>query len=354
MTTNILNHYITMKHDLKVCSYFLSLKQKVIMKDPKDPTTDKLSLVQPNKVTNAKYDYTAVQENVLTCIIEAIQDHLTQKKPIQTDLFGHPSVKIHAGNVAKGHTKYYVLQQLRDLRKKDIDFSYTDQENQLREVTTGLINTFQNIKDTDLIEVEISTWAIPYLLYWGKGVGGTIFQKVLALRLKSIYAKRLYKLCCRWQDQGGFTISIAELREMFGLENKYERLTNFRYRVLNPAKDELKQKGDLYFEYELQKIKSRSYNHIAFKIFSQKTEPNENVNEWYQFVYSFICRTYPSYQNDKAMRLTDKLAEDPSVLRQVYNKFARIDDQFTKGQKEKEDVIKLTKHILKNDFNLKL
>ena len=87
-------------------------------------------------------------------------------------------------------------------------------------------------------------------------------------------------------------------------------------------------------------------------MFSQAAgKPDENTTFWYQFVYNFICRTYPSYQNDKALRLTDQLAEQ-SILRQAYTKFTRIDDQFAKGEKKKEDVIKLTKYILKNDFNL--
>jgi hypothetical protein len=70
-------------------------------------------------------------------------------------------------------------------------------------------------------------------------------------------------------------------------------------------------------------------------------------------VYNFICRTYPSYQNNKAMVLTEKLSEDSAVLRQAYQKFIKLNDEFTSGKKNKEDVIKLTKYILKTDFSLK-
>jgi len=314
-----------------------------------------VSLVQPNKVTNARYDYTAVQENVLTCMIEAIQKHMTREKPIDTDLFGHPTIRINASEIAKGKNKYHVLQQLRELRKKDIDFEYTNEKGQTEDVTTGLISSFRNIRDTEFIDVEISTWAIPYLLYWGKGVGGTIFSKSIAVTLKSVYAKRLYKLCKRWEDRGGFPIDLSEFRKMLNLEDKLKRPSDLKRRVLDPAQTQLKKHADVYFEYSFEKVKSRSYNTIHFKILSQKFgRKSDNTDEWWRFVYLFLCRTYPNYKNDKAQRITDQLAEDHSQLRKVYHRFMQLDDELTKGKKSAEDIIKLTKTILKQDFEIKL
>jgi plasmid replication initiation protein len=239
------------------------------------------------------------------------------------------------------------------LRKKDIEFAYVNQQGQTEDVTTGIINTVRNIRDTDYITVEISTWAIPYLLYWGKGVGGTIYQKAIAVRLKGLYAKRLYKMCCRWQDKGGFDMPLAEFRKMFKIENKYKQPSDLRKRVLNPAQKELKKNADLYFEYDIHKIQSRAYNHITFKIFSQKApKPEENTSYWYQFVYNFITRTYPAYKDDKALRITDQLAENSETLRAAYTRFLKIRDEYNKEQKGDEDIIRLTKHILKNDFEI--
>jgi plasmid replication initiation protein len=321
----------------------------------KEVTQRKVDLVQPNSVTYAHYHYTAVQENTVTAIVEEIQQHMTQQKPIQTDLFGHPEITLKASEIAQGNSKHYVLEQLKQLRKKDIEFAYVNQEGQTEDVTTGIINTVRNIRDTDFIVVEISTWAIPYLLYWGKGVGGTIYQKAIAVKLTGRYAKRLYKICCRWQDQGGTSMSLYEFRKMFKIENKYKQPSDLRKRVLNPAQKELKEKADLYFEYEINKVQSRSYNHISFKIFSQKApKPEENTSYWYQVVYNFITRTYPAYKDDKAMNITDQLAEDSVKLREAFKKFQKLNDQYRKEEKTEEDIIKLTKHILKNDFEIKV
>jgi plasmid replication initiation protein len=149
-------------------------------------------------------------------------------------------------------------------------------------------------------------------------------------------------------------MSLEEFRKIFKLENKYKQPSDLKKRVLDRAQKELKQKADLYFEYSLEKIQSRSYNHITFKIYSQKApKPEENTSYWYQAVYNFITRTYPAYKNDKAMRVTDQLAEDSAVLRQAFYRFQKLQDQYKKEEKSQEDIIKLTKHILKNDFELK-
>jgi plasmid replication initiation protein len=320
----------------------------------KELTENKVSLVQPNKVTNARYDYTEVQENVLTCMIEAIQDHMTKEKPIETDLFGHPTIRIKASEIAKGNTKLYVLQQLRELRKKDIDFEYINDKGQTEDVTTGLISSFRSIRETDFIEVEISVWAIPFLLYWGKGVGGTVFSKTIALTLKGVYTKRLYKFCKRWEDVGGKAMDLDEFKQMLMVEGKYKKPADLKRFVLEPAKKQMAKHADVCFKYEFKKIRSRSYNSISFKIFSTKAgRKQDNTGEWYKFVYLFLCRTYPNYKNDTAQRITDELATDQLQLRRIYKRFSELDDDLTKGKIDNGHMNALTKKILKEDYNIK-
>ena len=124
-------------------------------------------------------------------------------------------------------------------------------------------------------------------------------------------------------------------------------------KVLEPAKKELDAHGDITFEYSFQKIKSRSYNTLNIKIFSRNApKTKDNTSEWYSFVYRFLCITFPNYESDKAQRLTDQL-QQAGKIRSAYSKFIKLEDEFTKGKKTHVDLIKLTKHILKDDFNLK-
>lgn len=311
------------------------------------------SLIQPNKVTNASYSFSATEENVLTCIIGAIQGHLTKEKPIQTDLFGSPIVRIRASQVASGKNKHHVINELRKLRKKDIFYSYEDSEGK-KDVETNLISGHTNLPDTDLIDIHLAAYSVPYLVYYGKGVGGTIFSKTLALTLQGKYTKRIYKMLKRWEDKGGIPpLDIDDFRQQFQLPKSYKNPYLLKEKVLDSAKKELDQHGDITFDYSLTKVKSRSYNTLNIKIFSNKaTRKDENKEQWYRFVYLFVGRTYPTYESDRAQIITDQLS-DAGQLRPAYKKFTRLDDDLSNGKKNNEDIVRLTKYILKEDFGIK-
>lgn len=57
-----------------------------------------------------------------------------------------------------------------------------------------VITTVHNIKGTNRVALTLNPWAIPFLLYYGTGVGGTRYGKNIALTLRGNYTKRLYKI----------------------------------------------------------------------------------------------------------------------------------------------------------------
>lgn len=312
----------------------------------------KFDLVQPNKVTEARYDYNATQENILTCVIDAIQDQITQSKPIQTDLFSNPYITILASDVAMGKNKYYVWEEVKKMRKKDIDFEWINPDtNKNEEVNTSLFSEVRNETDTDKIHLGISKWAVPYLVYWGKGVGGTIYNKKTALLLTGSYTKRIYKLCCQWKDRGGFTMDLDKFKEILGIEGKYKPPKDLKRWVLEPAKIKMKEKSEIYFEYSLDKIESRSYNVIRFKILNNTLdEEQKNSNEWYSYCYAHFKNLYPT--SDKGRVMLDLITEQ-GMLRTLYSRLTRLDDDLTsgkiQGRKHFENILKV---FLKEDLNI--
>ncbi|MDO8886195.1 hypothetical protein, partial [Candidatus Oleimmundimicrobium sp.] len=55
---------------------------------------ESIALVQPNRVTNARYDFTALQKNIIYKIYESLQNHLTKEKQIDKDLFNNFVVSV--------------------------------------------------------------------------------------------------------------------------------------------------------------------------------------------------------------------------------------------------------------------
>ena len=315
----------------------------------------KFEIIQPNKVTNARYNYNEVQENILTCIMMALQDHIFNEKHIQRDLFGNPTVTIDCANMPTGtNNKNHVWKSCKDLRIKEIEFEWTTPTGKEEEVVTGLINTVRSIKGSTKIDLEISKWAMPFLLYWGKGVGGTQFDCSIALVLKGEHTKRLYKLCSRWKDKGGFTMALPEFRDMLMLEHKYPDNKDLKRWVLEPAKTKINEMSDLEIQYDLVKRGgSKEANFINFKILSNASRKiDDKPNTWYSFVWGCLNRLFPNYINDKATTICDELA-NTQQLRHAFDRFSRLDDELTRGDKTITDFIKIAKTYLKNDCFIK-
>ena len=74
------------------------------------------------------------------------------------------------------------------------------------------------------------------------------------MRLDSIHTIRMFELVKMHENLGFLDLSIDELRAMLRLENKYSRLRDLRRYVLDKARNEMKDKTDIYFDYK--KIKS--------------------------------------------------------------------------------------------------
>lgn len=311
---------------------------------------NKDSLIQPNEVTQASYAYTAIQENVLTCIIGAIQDHMTKVAPIQTDLFGQPIVRIDTRQV--GGNKTRILKDLTNLRKKDIYYRYEDSEGS-KKVETGLISGYTDVEQTPYVDVHVSSYSIPYLVYWG-GKGFTKFSRMKALTLKGKYTKRIYKMLKQWESVGHIpNLSPDDLIYKFQMPASYAKKAFMIKYCLEPAKTELDAHGDITFTYSFEKKNSRSYNVINIKIFSTEyVKEDQNPLDWNSFVFRHLCHVYPVVDSNKSKEITDQI-QGQGQMKDAYDRFKRLQDEYNKGEKGFDEMIKLTVHILREDFGIK-
>lgn len=309
-----------------------------------------LTLVQPNKVTNARYEFSPAQEDILTLMIDAVQKHMTNEREIQTDLFGEPTISI---DIEDSNNKYNFFQAALGMTEKRFEFEWTRSQDNKNIKTAGvLVTTVHDVKQTKRLELTINKWAIPYLVYWGKGVGGTVFNKAVALTLKGEYTKRLYKLCKRWEDKGGFSMSLQEFRLMMKLEKKYSKLAELRRWVLESSIERMKDGADVYFTYSLDKIGgSRSYNQINFVVHgNNKRKGKKEKTDLYVLVYNMLCFAWPNYESSKAQEICDRIAENPDKFEELYRRMKKLKDEYDSGEKTREDLNKLIKHIIKNDY----
>ena len=319
-----------------------------------------LTIVQPNEVTYARYDFSEREENILTFIIDALQKHMSREKELSQDLFNEFYVSVTDFETYADKRNY--ANALDKMIRKTISFNWINPKNEKIKTTSTLIQSFHVYENSKRIDITLNKWAVPYLLYWGAGVGGTKFNKTTALTLNGKYTKRLYKMCKRWEDRGGFKMDLDKFREMLQLPASYSN-NKIKGQVLDKAQEELERDSDIYFIYKMSKVNgSRSLNQISFKILpnpknrvsSSKIVTTEDKGKEYMELYKIIEMAYPPTIDGTAMMVCDNLASDVTMFKTAYNRFSKLLDELRHGKRTKKNTIPLIKHILDNDFGFKL
>lgn len=321
-------------------------------------TVEEIMLIQPNNVTFGQYSLTSVQENVLTLIIDALQKHMSKHKELPRDLFNQPYVEIICDEARGENNKTNVKKAIRDMYKKEFRFRWLHPSIHKTVESEGcIITTMHDIKGTNKVIVNFNIWAIPFLVYYGIGVGGTRFNKAIALNIRGEYPKRIYKIICRWKDKPSFKYSIDQLRKDLDLPEKCTN-ANLERAVLKPAAEKIKESGsDVWFEYEMlceQPTKGRKpkADTILFKI-KQKhpAEAGGQQYEFYRYVYGWFESIWDKNKSSKAHEITDKLSE-LGVLEDVYKRICYYDDKVVTGELTRAHASNKLKKMLREEYKI--
>ena len=307
-------------------------------------------IIQPNKMTYARYDYTAIQKNIIYLTQANLQNYLTaHKEKLTLDLFNDYVITLQIKDLLRnaGQGYSFIIDAVKDLMKKPIEYEYVKDKDKYSVVTT-IVNTVKHKHGSGIVKLTISKDAVPFLLHVGGGY--TAYQRTIVMSFRSVYSKRMYEICSRWKDKGGFSISLKEFRQMLSITDKYRQIGQLKMRVLNIAQKELKKSSDIWFDYEFKKINSRSFNVIDFKIHSQGTKSdNDGLDSgFYIFIYNFMSMAY-SQSTDKLKNICDKIS-DNEQLEEFYRKMKRLERELNSNEKTQKDVIKIIHTIVKQDI----
>ncbi len=128
---------------------------------------------------------------------------------------------------------------------------------------------YQNDYGEWIIAIDAHDEALPLMF----NMQGNYFKYQLwnCLSLKSSNQIRMYELLKQYEGLGYRIIPIDILKEMLGIKiTEYSRWENFKVRVLDACQIVLKQKTDIYFNYEPIK-KGRKFVAVKFIIGKNKT-----------------------------------------------------------------------------------
>ena len=220
---------------------------------------------QHNTITSGRYDFSACQLDVLFMLLASL------KEDDETGKEYHIRVK----DIELITGRQWNYQQLKDGNEGLLSRVFEIQMPKgLKQIV--LFNEVQYLDGTGSFYMKINESARPYFFELKNNF--TLLELKSVLGCSSKHAKRLYSLACQWRGTGGHTYSLGEFKEMLGLKDpkgkeveQYKQIGEFKKSVLDVAKKQINEHTDIVFDYELLKIRGRSFDTI--KLFCGFSKP---------------------------------------------------------------------------------
>lgn len=122
------------------------------------------------------------------------------------------------------------------------------------------------------IEAKFNEEMKPFLLQLKRRF--TMYKAGHFLPLRSTYSMRIYELLKMREGISILRISVDELRDILGVEDSYSSFSQLKYHVINKAQEEIGEKTDIYFTYDVER-EGRSAKRVKFFIHqSEEEEPD--------------------------------------------------------------------------------
>lgn len=218
-------------------------------------------VIQSYIITTAKYDYSVYEKRIIYRLVEMVQHTLEGKKldkgfSIQKTLYNDriitmPINAFLAGENDENYTR--VKEALRKLRNKTFEY-----ENGGKWKLVGVIEK-PNFDISGVAQFELQPEVYDAILNFSKGYRK--YELKVAMQFESVYAMRFYELMSGQKTP--ICYSIDQIKEMFQISDKYERVNDFKKKVLDTAKRELDRCSPYTFNYEMNKT-GRKFTSITF------------------------------------------------------------------------------------------
>jgi plasmid replication initiation protein len=250
---------------------------------------------QHNALTNARYDYTELQLDLLFFIVSRL------RKDQQTSLYELP-IKELATLTGKQYHLPYLRQATEGMGSRMFE---VEDKTGYRQI--WMFQSVHYLIGQGIIEIKLSEAILPYLFDLKDNF--TSYTLAAALRLSSKYAKRIYQYCSQWKDLGETKkYDLQDFKKMLGLldekgNEKMKQIKDFRESVLDIAVKQINEHTELHISYKLEK-RVRTYKNIVFTVKPQA------LAETIPFDLVATAQDLPGVQQshyDNAARILDEL-----------------------------------------------
>ncbi|SMC00599.1 initiator RepB protein [Hymenobacter roseosalivarius DSM 11622] len=264
-----------------------------------------LEIRQHNALTNARYEYSELQLDLLFFLISKLRKD-------QQDRVYELNIKDLSLLTGKKYNAAYLHKATADMGSRVFEVQTETRYRQL-----WMFQRVDYLLGQGIIEIKLTEDITPYLFDLKENF--TSYELASALRLTSKYAKRIYQYCSQWKDQGETKkYDIQDFKMMLGLlddkgKDKAIRMSDFRESVLDVAVKQINEHTELHISYKLEK-RVRTYKNIVFTVKSQA------LAETIPFDLVATTQDVPGVQQshfDNAARILDELRITDAKHRQT-------------------------------------
>jgi plasmid replication initiation protein len=272
-----------------------------------------LEIRQHNALTNARYDYTELQQDILFFIISKLRKG-------DKDTIYKLDIRELSSLTGKRYNGAYLQKATADMGSRMLEMEDTSEYQQL-----WMFQRIRYLKGQGIIEFDLSQHVLPFLFDLKNNF--TSYELAAALRLTSKYAKRIYPLCSQWKDLGETKkYDILDFKRMLGLlddkgNEKMKQIKDFRESVLDIAVKQINEHTELHVSYKLEK-KGKAFKNIVFTVKPQALA--ESIP--FELVPSAAAPAgLQQHQVDNAGRLLAQLSiTTPTLVAQILGDAAHV------------------------------
>lgn len=209
--------------------------------------TEKGVVVKSNDFVKAKLDWTTVEHRITLAMIAQLRKEDSE--------FDYQRVKLKDVIELSGGTSQDLYSRGEEICDKLLDQKIKirdENEDRQREYRAyNLMSACKYVEGSGTIRAKFNPDMRPFLLELKRRF--TMYRLQFAMRLSTPYSIRLYEMMKMRQDLRFVKMPIQDLRESLSVEHKYERFTDLKKHILEPARKEIKEKCDIYFTYRVER-----------------------------------------------------------------------------------------------------
>ncbi len=234
-----------------------------------DNTTTYLTVVKSNKVVEASYMLSLVEQRVLLACIAQIDSTavLTEECRFEitasgvADLAGLDNLSNTYRDLKKASEKLY---------ERSVIIDDPDPDNpKITQRKTRWISSIDYVPGDGKVVLAFAVGIIPYLSQLSREF--TKYKLMHIARFESVYSIRLYELLVQWSSAGEREIEVDWFKQQFQVGDKYSRVVDLKKRVIDPAIQEINEHSNFWVKYG-QRKSGRTITHFQFQ-FGLKDQP---------------------------------------------------------------------------------